>query len=114
MAGLMLAHVRMLRQARRAELRLEACAAADRLLAGWWAERERFPRNGSGPVAGRPGWTWQTRTRESEVAAAFDADIVVLRVLAPGLSRGEHALELEVMVPRESEKKPKDAGPDAR
>jgi Tfp pilus assembly protein PilV len=113
MTGLLLAHVRMLRQARRAELRLEACSVADGLMAAWWADRANLPREGTGPVQGRPGWSWRTRTRESEVAAAFLADVVVLRVFAPDLSPGEHAVELEVMVPREKQK-PKSGRPDAR
>ncbi|MBM4033134.1 MAG: hypothetical protein FJ291_15310 [Planctomycetes bacterium] len=113
-AGLVLAQARLLRQARRAELRLDACSVADRLLAGWWAERASFPRQGGGAVAGRPGWAWRTRTRESEVAAAFNADVVVLSLSAPGLAPGEPALELEVMVPREEEDESESGGPDAR
>src|SRR3954469_13058968 len=51
---------RVTRQWAHANRRLEAIAAADKLLAAWWATPATFPRKSSGNVAGDAGLSWRT------------------------------------------------------
>ena len=51
---------RATRQWSHAQRKLEAVAAADRLVTGWWQDLDRFPRRGAGRVAGTSGLAWRT------------------------------------------------------
>jgi len=61
LVAILLAKGRATLQQVRAERRLAAAAAADRLLTLWWKDLDRFPRHGQGYVDGRDGFTWRTR-----------------------------------------------------
>jgi hypothetical protein len=101
---------RLRRQRWFAERRIEAAEIADRLLAGWWADRDEFPRAASGEVADRPGWRWRTSVRPSEPADRLNAEIVTLEVFPPRPQgpgdRTGPAVRVEVVLPRPIEGAP--------
>ena len=63
-----------------ASMRLEASAVADGLLDGWWANRDKLPRNSSGTAGADGEWTWVTRVVPNEDAAVLGAEVVALEV----------------------------------
>jgi type II secretory pathway pseudopilin PulG len=71
---------RVTRQSAHAQRRLEAVAAADRLLAGWWRDVRAFPRDSSGEVAGNAGLAWRTRPVRNDAVNALTASVVRLEV----------------------------------
>ena len=71
---------RVTRQWADAQRRLDATAAADRLLATWWQDVERFPRQSSGRVPGDPRLMWRTRTVRNGPVDALGASVVRLEV----------------------------------
>ena len=99
LVAILVAHGRMTVQASRASLRVEACRIADRLLADWWLDTDQLPRDGSGAVAGHPGWTWRTQRLANDTAAALKADAVALSLFGPGQPAGLPAARIELLVP---------------
>jgi hypothetical protein len=97
-----IAGIRSNTQNRAAERRLEGCRIANECLSGWWTDRQNFPRSSGGDVDGHPGWKWQTRPVASTEAAALQADVVALDILAPGDGPPGPAVTVEVLLPRES------------
>jgi hypothetical protein len=93
------AGVRANTQSRAADLRLEACRAADECLNTWWPDRENFPRSGAGDLQGHAGWTWRTRPVANADAAAIRMAVVALDILAPGQAPDRPALTVEVVLP---------------
>lgn len=81
LTGLLAAKARHLRQWATAQQRLEATAAAEELLAAWWQAPDKWPRNDSGPVPGRPAWTWRTRATENTGARELGAQVVRLEIV---------------------------------
>ena len=71
---------RVTRQWADAQRRLDAAAAADRLLATWWQDVERFPRQSSGRVSDDSPLTWRTRTVRNGPIDALGASVVRLEV----------------------------------
>lgn len=71
---------RVTRQWADAQRRLDAAAAADRLLATWWQDVERFPRNSSGRVAGDGRMVWRTRQVRNDAVESLGASVVRLEV----------------------------------
>jgi type II secretory pathway component PulJ len=51
---------RATRQWSHAQRKLEAIAAADRLVTGWWQDLDRFPRRSAGRMPGASGLAWRT------------------------------------------------------
>lgn len=101
---------RLQAQAARAERRIEACRVADRLLEGWWAKRDAFPREARGAVPGHDGWRWRVQVSENESARALGGEIVALEVFAPKASGDRAATRIEVFLPEKDDER---AGPDA-
>lgn len=104
LTGVLVAASRLRVQDARAARRIEACAIADELLAGWWAKPERLPRSGEGPVRGRKGWRWRTRIVENERAWAIPAEVVLVEILPPlpsdlAASPVEPAARVEIVLP---------------
>src|SRR3954470_6964454 len=69
---------RVTRQWAHAQRKLEAVAAADKLLAGWWATPATFPRRSAGIVSGDAGLAWRTSPVASEVVRPLGASVVRL------------------------------------
>ncbi len=88
LAAILIARGRLSVQARRAVVRVEACAVLDELMATWWSDREELPRNGSGDVPDRPGWRWRTRIVTSEQAEALGAQVVAVEVFETDSDEG--------------------------
>jgi hypothetical protein len=101
LAATLVAGARLNRQARRAAQTLDACQAADALVREFWRERDKFPRDGAGSVAGRDGWTWRTSARkvEDELLRPARIEVVRVEVFAPGASAGRPAAEVELVLP---------------
>jgi len=109
LVGIILAGARLARQQGRAERRIEAAGIADALLAGWWAERDEFPRADTGDVPGEGGWRWRTRVVPRDDAAALGAEAVALEVFAPNAATDDApSIRVEVLLPR---KEPDSEGP---
>ncbi len=108
LTAVVLANARFTVQARSAEVRLEACRIADELLGNWFADENVFPKNTGGEIAAHPGWRWQTARSENKSATELDAEVVSLKVFAPGSENGQPAVEVELLLPRESDETPDD------
>ena len=102
-------------QSARAQQRIQACQLADSLLQQWWDKRDQMPRSGGGPIKEAKGWTWRTRTADSNEATALNAQIVVVEVYAPpvaGEGRQSPAASVELLLPKHANQPQQ--GTDAR
>src|SRR4051812_1146961 len=72
---------RVTRQWAHANRKLEAVAAADRLLAGWWATPATFPRKSSGNVPGDAGLNWRTTPVGNDAVRPLGASVVRLEIV---------------------------------
>lgn len=75
----------------RANERIRAVEAADRLLSEWWQDPKSFPRAGEGVVAGVDGFRWRTRIVRNRVAERLSTEVVRLEVgrITPGGAGGD-------------------------
>lgn len=112
LVAILLGAARLQAQAARAQRRIDACRVADRILEGWWAKRDEFPRRAEGSVAGRPGWTWRTQVVENESARALRGEVVALAVFGPDTREGEPVAQVAVFLPEKEDEG--QVGPDAR
>ena len=80
---------RVTRQSAHAQRRLEAVAAADRLLATWWLDVRTFPRSGAGLVPGDASLAWRTALVPNATLNAMSACVVRLEVTD---ARGDRAI----------------------
>ena len=103
LVAILMAQSRLHRQSVRADGRLEACRVADKVLEGWWPKRSTLPRNGSGAIEGRKGWTWRTRARDDEAAKAMNMQVVVLEILAADRPELGAAASVEIVLPNEQQ-----------
>jgi prepilin-type N-terminal cleavage/methylation domain-containing protein len=71
---------RTTRQSANATRRLQAIAGADRLLAGWWQDRAKLPRESSGHVPGDAGFVWRTTPVRNDAVNALAASVIRLEV----------------------------------
>lgn len=90
----------------RANERLRAVHAADRLLTEWWRHPRDIPREGEGAISGAADLRWRTRVVPSRGSAELGAEIVRLEVgrFAPGGNGGDFhpaAVAVEVLLPVE-------------
>jgi hypothetical protein len=69
---------RVVRQNRLAEQKRAAVAAADQLLAGWWADLKNFPRSAAGTTAA--GFAWRTQIVPNPAAQSVGGQVVRLEV----------------------------------
>ena len=99
LAGIIVANARLISQASRARLRIEACEIADGLMERWWDKRDEFPRNEAGSVRGREEWRWRTGIVKNEAAEAMDAEVVALEVFAPGCRGTSPTARVEILLP---------------
>jgi type II secretory pathway pseudopilin PulG len=81
LVAVLMTKTRVTRQWAHAQRKLQATAAADRLLSGWWQDVPRFPRHASGAVPGDAGLAWRTTPVSNPTAAALRASVVRLEVL---------------------------------
>ena len=83
LSGILMAYGRHVLQVRRAQLRLQAAAAADRLLAGWFGAPESgLRRHGDGRVPGDKRFRWRTHPLETtEVQGVTGIQVVRLEIL---------------------------------
>jgi hypothetical protein len=72
---------RVTRQWAHANRKLEAVAAADRLLAAWWATPATFPRKNSGSVPGDAGLNWRTTPVGNDAVRPLGASVVRLEIV---------------------------------
>src|SRR4051812_18319241 len=72
---------RVTRQWAHAQRKLEATAAADKLLAAWWATPAAFPRRSAGTVPGDGGLAWRTAPVANEVVRPLGASVVRLEII---------------------------------
>jgi len=113
LVGIILAGARLARQQGRAERRIEAAGIADALLAGWWANRDEFPRADAGDIPGRDGWRWRTQVVVRDETSALDAEVVALEVFAPqGAPEDAAAIRVEILLPKEEREGQGRDGPD--
>lgn len=78
---LLTAQARFTRQWQRAERRIEAVAAADRMVATWWAEPSAIPRRAGGEVAGGKAFAWRTTVVDDSAARQLGGEIVRLDIV---------------------------------
>jgi prepilin-type N-terminal cleavage/methylation domain-containing protein len=84
---------RVTRQGAHAQRRLEAVAAADRLLAEWWPRRDEFPRQSSGRMPGDSGLAWRTAAISNQPLNALRTSVIRLEILDERATRaGEGVL----------------------
>jgi type II secretory pathway pseudopilin PulG len=72
---------RVTRQWANAHRRLEAVSAADRLLATWWQDVDRFPRRAAGLVPGNTSFTWRTTPIANPELKALNVSVIRLEIL---------------------------------
>ena len=99
LVGIVMARGKHTRQLALADERLAAIAAADNLLASWWAEPASLPRSGSGTVPGRPTWRWSIESVENESIEQLGAAIVRLTLHG---NRPAPLVSVDLAVPVES------------
>jgi prepilin-type N-terminal cleavage/methylation domain-containing protein len=81
LVAVLTAKARATRQWINSARRLEATAAADRLLTRWWPDRAHFPRDAAGRVPGDSGLFWRTSTVRNDAVNSLVASVVRLEVL---------------------------------
>lgn len=100
------ARTRHLHQWAQANRRLEATAAAEALLTGWWTRPVTMPRRASGAVAGHDALAWRTRPIDSDASDALDAlgaQVVRLEIVeARGPVDGQPLVMVDLVLPREA------------
>lgn len=103
LVSVLVADGKLRKQASFSEDRIEACRIADALLAEWWPtaeEPQKFPRQGSGVIADRPGWSWKTVVVQNEAVDKLHAEVISLEIYSPKFSELRPAVHVEVMLPR--------------
>jgi type II secretory pathway pseudopilin PulG len=98
LVAILIAEGKLRKQARRAEITLEACQVADGLLEAWWQNLSEFPRNESGTVETHPEWAWETQVQDNSSAEELDAAIVALEIY-PQEDRFTPLVRVEVLLP---------------
>ncbi len=82
-SGMVVAYSAHHRQALHASQRQLAIAAADRLLAQWYATGEpTVPRSGFGEVDGQPGIVWQTQVIHQNLIETLPVEVVRLQLFS--------------------------------
>jgi hypothetical protein len=110
LTAVVVGHGRLAHQSRAAQERLEACTVANALLDRWWTAGQ-IPRDTQGDVEGREGWTWRTSTEPMDAKEGPEAEVVVLKVFAPGADPESASTQVRVLVARETYETGE--GPDA-
>jgi hypothetical protein len=72
---------RVTRQWSHAQRKLDAVAAADRVLAAWWPRRDEFPRQSSGRVSGTSGLLWRTTPVSNPPLNALRTSVIRLEIV---------------------------------
>jgi hypothetical protein len=100
LSGVLVAYGRHVCQVRRAQLRIEAATAADRLLAGWFSGAEDgVRRHGSGRVPGKTRLRWRTHLLEdARVEGATGIQVVRLEIFEESKTLSEEKIEPLVFV----------------
>ena len=99
LVALLSARAKVTRQYQGAEARLEAVKVAEELLAGWWREVGRFPRNDVGQVGeGVSRFVWRTRVIPNQAMEELSSEVVRLELSRPGVQRV--VLAVDVVLPR--------------
>lgn len=80
LTGLLMAKGRAERQHALAERRLRAIAAADELIADWWAQNA-VPSNSAGKFSRHTGLQWQTRTTKAQSEGPAQSPIVRVEIM---------------------------------
>ena len=80
LVAVLLTKARATRQWSHAQRKLEAVAAADRLVTIWWQDLERFPRRASGRVPGAIGLAWRTAPVAKPELNALAASVIRVEV----------------------------------
>ena len=105
LSGVLVAYGRHVRQVRRAELRLAAVGATDRLLAGWFgAADSAVPRRRDGRMPGDKRFHWWTHVLEdAKVQGAAGLEVVRLEVFeepkTAGDKKDEPLVAVDLVVP---------------
>jgi prepilin-type N-terminal cleavage/methylation domain-containing protein len=90
LASLVVVRGRYLRQWAFAGRKEKAVQVADRLLAAWWMNPDKLPRNGAGDVPNGK-LRWRTYVVESAAADGLKVQIVRLELFETGNNAGEAA-----------------------
>lgn len=80
LSAMLIAHGKCLRQAKAAERKLQAIAAADELLADWMAIPDGMPTGGSGPFPNQPDLRWRIKSLPSSEASLVSAQAIRFEV----------------------------------
>ena len=92
---------RATRQWSHAQRKLEAVAAADRLVTNWWQDLDRFPRRAAGRVPGQSGLAWRTTPVAKPELAGLMVSVIRVEVLdesAVGDARRSALASVEVVL----------------
>ncbi len=99
LVSVLMARVQLNRQARQAQVSIQACQVLDELLRTWWADPSTLPRDAQGRVPNRPEWRWRTQTVQSQEAEALYSDVLAVEVFAPGQAESGPAAGVEILLP---------------
>lgn len=99
LVAVVVAGARLTAQIAYGQSRIQACAIADSLLSGWWADKAKFPRQSQGAVAGSPGWKWRTERLNVSPPSELKGDVVALSVFAPSDEAKRPSARVEILVP---------------
>ncbi len=101
LTGMLMSGAKLIRQGRASDQARQATMLADRLLSGWWTSRHDVPRNESGAFDGLEGWKWSTSTRDwrDPIIESMKAQIVSVKVYAPGAGSSAPTAQVELILP---------------
>jgi type II secretory pathway pseudopilin PulG len=103
LVAIVLASAKLTVQSRRAQDRIVACEIAEIQLRSWWRNPDTLQRNASGPVPGREGWTWTTRTTVNPQADDMKGQTVVLEIRSPAARGSEPSAAVEIILPERND-----------
>ena len=109
LVAVLLAEARCRRQSAGANARLAACREAESLLETWWADLEKFPRNGQGEVENQREFFWRTSTLGNQEVEKLGGRVVRLEIFSRlGASREKPVVTVDVVLPSQHESSDRD------
>lgn len=103
LVAILLARGEFAQQNRRARQTLEACRVLDVLMERWRVDAEGMPPAAAAPLAGRPGWSWRTRTESRSDAAILGAEVVIVEIFTSDSRDPVVAVEILTPIPEQDQ-----------
>jgi hypothetical protein len=103
LVGILLSAARLREQAARSQMRLEACRAADALLASWWTGRDGLPRSGEGATGEGGRWRWRVRSAGRAASEALGSETIALELAEADRPDAAPVVRVEWIVPERSD-----------